>query len=482
MKITIVGHEERYLIECLSLLFLPGCSFRDDADGRSAVSRVTLDGERAAIHSSITADGRTAADETVERLAPDDGALARAVARSFYRAGQRLTGLKPPWGTLIGIRPAKKVAALLRGGLTPDGAADYLAREYLTEPGKTALCLAALEEEREALRVLPAHSASLYIGIPFCPSRCSYCSFVSHSIEKARRLLPGYLELLGQEIAATADAARRAGLTVNTVYIGGGTPTVLDADQLDTLMARVGDCFPAGSLAEYTVEAGRPDTITPEKLAVIRARGANRVSINPQTMDDGTLAAIGRTHTAADIERAYREACAVGFDAVNMDMIAGLPGESAESFCRSVDRVLALAPENVTVHTLSLKRAANLRAMGTDIFRGENEKVSAMLAYSQQALARAGYHPYYLYRQKNTIGNNENIGFCRDGRASLYNIYIMGEFQTILSCGAGGVTKFVFDGGERIERIFNPKYPYEYRDRFSQILQEKEKIVSAFSR
>jgi oxygen-independent coproporphyrinogen-3 oxidase len=449
MKLTFDGHGERYLIETLSLLFFPAAGFSDElADGLSSFTRIA-DGMT---YAAITAGGVTESDTE-----PAGEDARRALARAYYRAGARLTGITPPWGTLTGIRPAKRVGTMLSSGMTVEEAADALYRTCYTSPDKTRLCAAVAEAEAEALRKLDRRAVSVYIGIPFCPTRCSYCSFVSHSVEKEGRFIPAYVDALIEEIDETLG---RLTVPVQSVYFGGGTPTTLSAEQLTRVMAAVARHADVGNLLEYTVEAGRPDTITADKLAAIRAGGADRISVNPQTTCDATLAAIGRTHSAEDFFEAY--ALAKDFPVVNVDLIAGLPGETPEIFEKSLSDIIALKPANLTVHSLSLKRAARMQYADMARSRQHSGDIFRMLRSTSEKTAVAGYRPYYLYRQRNTLGNLENVGYSRPGAEGLYNIYIMGEYQSIVALGCGGVSKVTELGGGRIERLFNDKHVHEY--------------------
>ena len=315
---------------------------------------------------------------------------------------------------------------------------------------------------------------SLYIGIPFCPSRCSYCSFVSCNLDRDRKLVQPYVDCLCREVEEIRAQAEQAGLKLCSIYIGGGTPTSLSADQLRQLMGTVRQCFDLSRVVEYTVEAGRPDCTDAEKLAVIKEYGATRISINPQTFSDEVLAGIGRRHSAQDILDCFADARKAGHDDINMDLIAGLPGDTVEGFEKSLRQAIALDPENITVHTLTLKRAS--RIVIEDQKENDYADVAAMLEKCH-LLAEAGYRPYYLYRQKNTLQNLENVGWCKPGHEGYYNIYIMEEVQTILSAGAGGSTKLVADGGKRMQRIFNFKYPTEYIQRFDEVLERKKGVA-----
>ncbi len=415
---------------------------------------------------------------------------ALATGRVLYRLLVQRTGRQMDWGVLTGIRPVKVARVLRKQGKTSEEIEEIFCRQYLTRPEKARLCIAADQHQAAIIDSALPHGYSLYLSIPFCPSRCSYCSFVSHSIEKTWKLIPEYLDKMLLELKDTARIAREKGLRLQTVYMGGGTPTVLTAEQLERVLSAVREEFDFADCTEFTVEGGRPDTITEAKLDALRRCGVDRVSINTQTTNDQILEAIGRKHTAREFFEAFALARTKGFHAINVDLIAGLPGEEETSFRRSLDQVIALGPENITVHSLTVKRAARLAEEKKQLLPpGERQAqatpVSAMIDYSQRALGAAGYEPYYLYRQKNTIDCLENVGYSKPGTACKYNIFIMDETHTILSVGGGGVTKMVMPGmaGEgswdnvRIERIFNLKYPYEYISRFDTILERKQKIL-----
>ena len=405
----------------------------------------------------------------------------RVLGILIYRALSRLTGRTPSWGVLTGIRPVKLVYKYWERGFSDEEIVRELSERYLVSERKSRVLLRTAHREREALALSRPESFSLYLAVPFCPTRCRYCSFVSHSIDKAGRLVPEYVELLRREIAHTGDIARSLGLRLETVYMGGGTPTTLSAEQLSTVLGEVRRSFDLSAIREFTVEAGRPDTITGDKLDALIDCGVDRISINPQTMNDAVLENIGRRHTAAQTLEAYSLAKKRPFKCINMDLIAGLPGDDAGSFARTVDMITALEPENITVHTLSIKRAAGLNENGEEIFSSANGEASRMLDYAYGALETHGYLPYYLYRQKNTLDNLENVGFSREGFDGLYNIYIMEETHSILAVGAGGVTKLCAPDG-RIERSFNYKYPYEYNSRFDTVLERKESVREFYER
>lgn len=401
-----------------------------------------------------------------------------ALAGLVYELLKKVTGVRPPWGMLTGVRPVRIIHDRRAAGLSEAEIRRLFVETYDCTEKKFRLAKSIADLQRPILAARKPRDYSLYIGIPFCPSRCSYCSFVSLSTQREGRLMEPYLEALCREIKAIRDRAEDCGLDLKTIYIGGGTPTSLSADGLRKLMGTVAECFDLSRLEEYTVEAGRPDCTDAEKLAVLKEYGASRISINPQTFSDAVLERIGRKHSAADILRCFEEARAAGHDNINMDLIAGLPGDTVDGFAKSLRTALSLSPENITVHTLTLKRASNLVIGHADSDYGD---VAAMLEECG-ALADAGYQPYYLYRQKGTLQNLENTGWCKPGKEGYYNIYIMEEVHSILSAGAGGSTKLVQPGGAKIERIFNYKYPAEYISGFDTILQRKEGVSEFYAR
>lgn len=436
---------------------------------------------RAVLTGRVELAGRTAQRRT--EIAADAPAYGenceRELAVLLYECFAELTGMRPKWGILTGVRPAKLMRRLT-GQMGEEAAAAYFRDKLLVSPEKIRLCREVGASEDAITALSRPDSFSLYISIPFCPSRCSYCSFVSHSVEKAGKLIPGYVELLLREIALTGRLATQAGLRLETVYFGGGTPTTLTAAQLTAVMDAVAAHFDLSCLREYTVEAGRPDTITADKLGAIKAGGATRISINPQTMEDAVLAAIGRRHTAAETEKAFGLARSLGFDNINMDLIAGLPADRLAGFGRTLDRILALGPESVTIHTLSMKRASRLSMGGILPERQAGEEAAAMVELGETRLREAGILPYYMYRQSKTVGNLENVGYAKKGYEGLYNVYIMDETHSILACGASGVTKLRDPESNHIERIFNFKYPYEYSSRFDEMAARKDRVKTFY--
>ena len=485
MKLELRGHDYKYVVEQSLLAFFPeerpvyGPVAPEDA--RWAAVSLREEGDRCAVTTDMGWDGRQASFTQTCALSGDDyareGQRRRCMGLSFFRAAREAAGIRPPWGSLTGIRPAKVAAELLDQGLSAEEAGRALEETYFVTPQRRRLCLDAALAAREADRVLRPEEISLYVGIPFCPTRCAYCSFVSNSVEKSFHLVEPYLEALGREIASAGAMVRELGLRVKSFYMGGGTPTTLSAEQMDRLLGALEEHFDFAGLEELTVEAGRPDTITREKLEVLRRHGVGRISVNPQTMEDHVLRAIGRRHTAADVERTMELVAAVGFPHVNMDLIAGLPEDTAEGFQRSLRRVMDFGTDNLTVHTLSLKKGSRITLEGSRI-PSEGE-VGAMLDYADPALRAAGFAPYYLYRQKYQSGSFENVGWCKKGGEGLYNIYLMEELHTILSLGGGGSTKMVDRRRSHIERVFNMKYPQEYVERPEKI-EENQQAFRAF--
>ena len=326
----------------------------------------------------------------------------------------------------------------------------------------------------EAVALAKENHISLYVGIPFCPTRCAYCSFVSRTVGKRTDLIEPYLQALLQEVEVTGKLLKTTDKKIRTVYIGGGTPTTLSAEQLTRLLQAITTHFDLGECIEFTVEAGRPDTLDEEKLSVIR-KFAGRISINPQSMNDAVLKACGRPHTGKAIEDLARKAKAHSFDAINMDLIAGLPMDTVESFRDSLDRVLALEPENITVHTLALKKGADLFEKQQSL--PTEEEVTQMVEYANRVLPQFGYKPYYLYRQKYMSGSFENIGWSKKDKDCLYNIYMMEELHSILSLGGGGMNKVNLPGG-KVERFHNPKFPEGYLEQLSKVLSDKEELIA----
>lgn len=486
MIYTLEGHDLKHAVEEMLLTLLPTVTLTRSTqvnEGQTgdwcrslltvqqgtatACAIACLDGVRHEHTRSASIAGQAALDQkrTITEL----------VKTTVYEAVLPALAQPPVWGSLTGVRPAKLARGMIERGMGRGEAAARLREHFHVAPDRAALTIRAAATALALDRTIGPDDISLYVGIPFCPSRCYYCSFVSAATAQSGHLIEPYLDVLCDEIAQTAALVREAGKHVQSIYIGGGTPTTLDERQLARLLAALAQHFDLTDLREYTVEAGRPDTITPGKLRVLRAAGVGRVSINPQSMEDAVLAAIGRRHTAADVLRTYDEARTVGFDAINMDLIAGLTGDTAQTFARTVDTLIGLAPENITVHTLAIKRGADLDDKGAAAaLRGT---VAQMLDGAAHALRDAGYGPYYLYRQKFTAGGFENVGWCQPDTECFYNVAMMEELQTILALGAGGVSKRVERATGWIERVNAPKYPAEYIAAADRLTAGKRKLL-----
>lgn len=484
MKLCNLGHDFDYELEKLIRLFLPFEKIeilrKSETCDRTAICARSDDGS---LYTALRLDGRC--EERTMRLKAsefnDEKLCELRLAQMLFDCFVKITGCRPKWGILTGVRPAKLFSRISSAdGI--EAAQRYFENELFVDKSKISLCRQAVEGERKITELSRPESFSLYLSVPFCPSRCSYCSFVSHSVDKAKNLIPRYVELLCDELEQTAKIVKALGLRLETVYMGGGTPTVLSAEQLSKVLGTVNSAFDLSMLREYTVEAGRPDTITPEKLSAIYRAGVTRISINPQTMNDRVLEHIGRKHTARQTEEAFVMARECGFKNINTDLIAGLPTDTLESFSNTLDRIARLDPESVTVHALSMKRASRLTTDGSLPEDAVGETASAMVDLARERLDRGGIFPYYMYRQSKTVGNLENVGYAKRGAECLYNVYIMDETHTILGCGASAVTKLREPGGANISRIFNFKYPYEYIDRYSEQLARKDGIAEFYGK
>lgn len=476
MILIIDSHPFRYEMEALCRMFLHGRELKITEEAEIPPKEdyiyTALEGDEITVKAKI--DGKYA---EAKRTAENEHA--RNMELAVFGVLTEILSIRPKWGVLTGIRPVKLAMQLHDMGLSEEEIRKKLKEERLVSDEKLDLLLTTMEHELEIRASSRPNSVSLYISIPFCPSRCSYCTFTSHSVEKAAKLIPQYVELLCGELKDIAVLIDEIGLHLETVYMGGGTPTVLTAKQLDRVLSTVNESFDMTGVRELTVEAGRPDTITAEKLAVLKKNGVGRISINPQTMDDEVLAAIGRKHTAEDVKNAFALAKTFGFDSINMDLISGLPGDNMEKFRKTIAEVIAMNPDNITLHTLTVKHGANLAPMAQSVFAATAD---AMNEYAYGEFAKAGYFPYYLYRQKGTVDNLENVGFCKPGKEGIYNIFIMDETHTILSAGAGGVTKMKAPYDKKIERIFNFKYPYEYIERFELMNERKEQVRNFYEK
>lgn len=395
--------------------------------------------------------------------------------RMMYDMLSALTGRELPWGTLTGVRPTKIVYGLLEENKSEQEIIDYLKKEYYVSTRKGKLAIKVAENEKRLLEKIDYNNGySLYAGIPFCPTTCLYCSFTSYPLAVWRDKVDTYVDAMLKEMAFTAQLMKDK--TLDTFYMGGGTPTTLEADQLDRVLGFFESRFDTSALKEYTIEAGRPDSITRDKLMVMKRHGVNRISINPQTMNDDTLKLIGRHHSVAQVKEAFKLARDCGFDNINMDLIIGLPGETEEHIKRTMEEVAALAPDSLTVHSLAIKRAANL-----NIFWDKYKAYSMINTYdiinmTADCAAAMEMEPYYLYRQKNMAGNFENVGYSKPGKEGVYNILIMEEKQTIMAVGAGASTKVVFPEENRIERVENVKDVRTYIENVDEMIDRKRRF------
>lgn len=479
MNLYYISHNYRYESEKLLRLFFPLEKINEftEFNGDSGNYLLTrIDGEEfLTLSAELSLNDKTEKrQKTVKSDLCEDTELELLLLAFDLLC--KMCGFVPKWGILTGVRPSKlMVNRILAYG--EDEAREWFLNKYKVSPEKTQLAIDVAKSEIDVIKKAGDNSFSLYISIPFCPTRCSYCSFVSHSIasEKAKNLVPDYVEKLCEEIRFTAQKAKDNNLRLTSVYWGGGTPTTLCAEDLDTVLTAVEESFDLSHCIEYTVEAGRPDTFTREKGAVLKKHNVGRISINPQTFSDSVLQAIGRKHTAELTEEKYRLAREMEFDSINMDLIAGLPTDTLESFKRSVDKAVELGADNITVHTLALKRSSSIVTENASDTVSSGS-VAQMLDYAAAVLRANGYHPYYMYRQSKSLGNLENVGWCKDGKECFYNILMMEEYQSIFSVGAGAVTKMRSDDGSVIKRIFNFKYPFEYISQFSRILEKKNEI------
>ena len=470
MKLTLTGHDDLYAIEQLQMALFgvdsPGSAQSVLHRGKTWLTAVT----------TITVDDRQT--RSVRRLKAEKETVRlrrRCLQQSYYLAALPHLSQAPAWGALAGVRPTKITTKhMLEGGNART--ADALLKDvYFVTEKRRQLAIDCSESTVNAANKLDSQDISLYVGIPFCPTRCAYCSFVSRSVGKRTELLEPYLQALRKELALTGKLLANSGRSVRTIYIGGGTPTTLSSAQMADLLDSIHDSFDLSRCLEFTVEGGRPDTLDAKKLRVIRQHGADRMSINPQTMEDPVLRASGRPHTGADVLRGYRQAEEAGFTAINMDLIAGLPQDSYEGFCRSLDTVAGLNPANITVHTLALKKGADLFEKRENLPSGED--VARMVEYANGTLRSLGYKPYYLYRQKYMSGSFENVGWSRDGLDCLYNIYMMEELHTILSLGGGGMNKVNLPDGS-LQRFHNPKFPEQYIEQADSVLKQKEELFA----
>lgn len=477
MNLYVKNHNFHFELENLTRLFFPNekiTVIRDFSEPQPPYIYTEVSDK---IIISVNIGSFNKSETAVKKLTDDDNELVSA--QLLYKLLCDFTGLTQPWGILTGVRPVKLLRRLAEES-SEEQAVKKFEKDFFVSNEKIALSRETEHNERKILELSKPESFSLYVGIPFCPSRCSYCSFVMASNERAEKLIEPYTKLLCEEIKRTAEIANKLDLRLETVYFGGGTPTTLSAEQLDTVLRTVNKSFDMSTCREFTVEAGRPDTIDIAKLFALKENKVDRISINPQTVNDEVLKTIGRKHTAQQFFDAFELARKCGFDNINTDLIAGLPTDTPESFKNSLDLIVRLNAECITVHTLCMKRASRLTTEGVTLDLQQARDAREMLAYTQNILGQNEYIPYYMYRQSRMVGNLENVGWSKKGFESLYNVYVMDETHTILACGSGGVTKLKRNNPDYLERIFNFKYPYEYIDRFDELIQRKSGIMQFY--
>jgi oxygen-independent coproporphyrinogen-3 oxidase len=473
MVIKNINHNYGYHTEKICTIFFPLEKLKKEEPDNVVI-------ETKQENNTLTVSATVYSKQLTRMITPEqDEDMARAMSLLLYDVLSEITGFYPSWGILYGVRPARLMHATVEKIGVENAKARFLADKV--QPKKVQLALEVMHRENEIIALSKDNSFSLYISIPFCPSRCSYCSFVSHSIENAQDLIQPYVDLLCDEIKRSGEIARELNLRLETIYFGGGTPTSLSHIQLDNLLTAIENNFDLSKLREYTVEAGRPDTVTKAKLDTLMSHNVDRISINPQTFNDSVLQRIGRRHTAEQTVEAYELARQIGFKNINMDLIAGLNSDTLESFKHSVDKTIELGADCVTVHNLALKSGAFLVTENEYYDTTLKNTACDMVDYSYETLKANEYFPYYMYRQSKSLGNLENVGWCKDGFDCLYNVYMMDETHTVIACGAGAVTKLKNQSTRHIDRIYNYKYPSEYVNGFEEIINRKQGIINFYN-
>ncbi|MBR5535891.1 MAG: coproporphyrinogen dehydrogenase HemZ [Clostridia bacterium] len=466
MEIYTYGHEaENGVRQIMQLFFSLGDDVRVESklEGRRATAEIYAFGKIS------TGEAFSGSDERLY--------ITNAIKKSVFYAAKKLSDMPAPWGISTGIRPAKGARKML-SDYSEDEILNHLKNEYLMDDKKARLAIEVARREEKILSSMPSESVSIYVGIPFCPSRCSYCSFISQAIAHNNKYVKPYIDAVLKEIEHTGRIIKELGMKVDTVYFGGGTPTAIAPAELERLIVSLDENMDLSRVREFCVEAGRPDTFTSEMMNMLKRNNVGRISINPQSMHQKTLDAVGRHHRIEDVEKAFYLAREAGIESINADLIAGLPGEDTEMMKYTVEKILAMNPEAVTVHTLYMKRASEMIDEFEKIRFTKN--AAAMVDTATMMLKGEGLMPYYMYKQRNTLGNLENAGFAKCGHESLYNVYIMEEVQPILAIGAGGSTKMVM--GEEIERVFNPKEASDYTNRIDEVLKRKDVFYDFYKR
>lgn len=414
-------------------------------------------------------------EESILRIpAETDKHTKNIIQKGAYKVCAAVTGIEAPWGILVGIRPTKIINELWASGMSDDQVRTYFKDFYWASKGKTELCIKGAKAEEDILKNTPENSIGLYIGIPFCLSRCLYCSFSAYTVKQYKNRIDEYLEALFKELSWVREYA--ADKRLQTIYVGGGTPTAIEDYFFSLLMEKISEILDISAVEEFTVEAGRPDSLSPEKFKAMKNAGVSRISVNPQTLNNETLKIIGRSHTAEDFYHAYNAARQYGFNNINTDLIMGLPGESLYHCEKTMEGILKLKPESVTVHTLAVKRASPLKEQKDDFVFTDTKVLGGMLDTAQRLCMESGLNPYYMYRQKNILGNYENVGYCSSGREGIYNVQIIEEKQTIVAVGAGAATKHVDRNRNLVRRIYNVKSPEGYISRIDEMIERKKKL------
>lgn len=472
MKLVVdnrTGYLNDYYFQMMCLLYFPGEKFRAGDEGENSayfyLAEIGTDLFEARV--TLGCGDKSASAEFHGEYTPaipmdSDFYAMNAVGKAFLEAGRKLFGFELPWGYIIGLRPVKRAKFYLDKGYTAEQVLSLFHDDYEVSEEKSRLSVETALIQQKMLADVKPNDCGLYVSIPFCPTRCDYCSFVSYSNKRLFSLIPQYLDQLMLDIKYTGDMIKRLGMNLRSIYIGGGTPSILEPDQINRLLSCINESVDVKENIEYTFEAGRPDTVTKEKLLAVKQNGVGRISINPQTTNDKVLENIGRKHDSKQFFDASEIAFSVGFDTLNSDLIAGLPGDTEESFQKSLEDVIGLGFSNITVHTLSIKNAAAMRFMGDGFYDPQGDFARKCVSYANARLKNCGYNPYYLYRQKNTVGNAENTGYSLLGKENLYNVLMMEEHSTVFACGAGAITKLVSPNRDEILRHPFPKYPFEY--------------------
>lgn len=468
MRLNLKGKINSLYVQSLCMMFFRGEKFPEIEENPRGFISVDLsqDENGILVKAHLEYDGRASHCEHYEELSEnetDERTGKIATGHAVFGACSELTGYLPPWGLLTGIRPSV-VAQELINKYGTECAIDILKRRYLVSDAKARLAVEVAQNEALILNKYDDNTCSIYISIPFCPTRCTYCSFISYATKKLFELMPSYVERIIKDIYTTFELIKKAKLRLATIYIGGGTPTTLDPNQLEMVLRAINDCLGGQALDEFTVEGGRPDTITAEKLEILKKYGVDRISVNPQSLNDEVLVKIGRKHTVKDFFDAYELVKHSKIKIVNTDLIAGLDGDGIDSFKNTINRIIDLSPDNVTVHAFSVKKSAQILQDDYSIYNREGDYAVESTEYAIEALKSKGYIPYYMYRQKNTISDLENVGYAKPGTFCAYNVLMMGDGHTVFGIGAGATTKLVkkTDGKAKILRIFSQKYPYEY--------------------